>query len=98
NRSERSPNAGRGVAFIKPSRVLDGLGDRPVRDPLAVRKATPARDKRAARDLVQELLHEPRLADARRAEHREQLARRPALRLFERVEQTSPLALSADDR
>ena len=58
--------------------LLDRLDDRPVRDALAVGEAPAADDRRV--QPPQELRDEPRLADARDAEQREQLARAVAIR------------------
>ena len=78
--------------------TAERLGERPVRDALAVGKAAAAHDRRLASDTRQELRDQPRLADARGAEDREQEARAFAdgslVGLLERGE----LALAADHR
>ena len=55
--------------------TAEGLGERPVRDALAVGKAAAAHHRRLASDTRQELRDQPRLADARGPENREQEAR-----------------------
>ena len=60
----------RQVALVGPQR-LHYLNHRPIRDALAVREAAAADDSRV--ELLQNLCDEPRLADARGPEQREQV-------------------------
>ncbi len=63
-------------SVVGPSRsaaACDDLGEREERDALAVGEAAAAEDRRVGPGPAEELLHEPRLADARRPEQREQV-------------------------
>ncbi len=80
---------------------LDDLAERPERDPLAVRQAaavSPGDDVRPVVERRAQLGYEPALADARLAEHGDELHRRLALRAEERLEQERALVLAADER
>ena len=76
--------------------LLDDLRHRPVADPLAVGEAAAADDGRV--HAGEELLREPRLADAGRAEDREQVARAVADDVGERALEQLALPLAADHR
>ena len=69
--------------------------DRPVRDPLAVGEAAAAHHPRV--DLLERLRHEPRLADARVADDRHELAARTGQRAIPGVRELLQLALAADE-
>ena len=61
----------------RPSRARDlpdNLGQRPIGDALAVGQAAAAQDRHVAGEPAGELPHKPRLADARAAEHGQQVA------------------------
>jgi hypothetical protein len=72
------------------------LDERPVRNPLAVRKATATSDQGTIRDVLDELTDEARLPNTGHSDDGEQLARSVTERLFERVVEAPPLTLSAD--
>jgi hypothetical protein len=86
------------VGVVEPDRALHGLEERPVRDPFPVREAASGCDERVFAEALQELVHEPRLADTRDAEHGEELAGSVADRLVERVVQAPAFSLSPDHR
>ena len=65
----------------RPDRFLDDLQQRPESDALPVGKAAPARDPGPARQVAEELVHQPRLPDTGDAEHGEELAGAIAERL-----------------
>ena len=67
SRAELRPRGRRRVLLGDPGRQPDDLDQRPERDALAVRQAAPAQDRGLAADEPEELLDQPRLADAGRA-------------------------------
>ena len=75
---------------------LDHRCQRPERDPLAVRKRAAA-ERRHALGAGDELRHEPRLADARLAEHGDQARAPVADRARQRVREQLELLLAADE-
>ena len=77
--------------------LLQDLDHRPVGDPLAVRQAPPA-DDGGVLDGAEELGCQPRLADAGRAENREELARAVVDGLRKRLLQPAQLAVAPDER
>ena len=97
-RGELAAGRLRGVGLAQVRRVDQRLGERVERDPLAVRQAATAQDRRSVTELVDERRHEPRLADPPDAEHREELARLIRHRAVEHVTQERQLAFPADDR
>ena len=74
------------------------LEDRPEGDSLPVREAAAARDRRLGPELAQEFGDQPGLADAGRAEHREELARAIVARPLVSLQQEGPLTLAPDHR
>src|SRR6185312_8393608 len=76
--------------------LLDDLDDRPVGDPLAVRQTAAADDVRV--DPREKSGREPRLADARDAEQREQLADAVGDGEVERLLEEQLLAATPDER
>ena len=86
-----------GIVVGDPGRGLHHLGERPVRDALAVGEAAAGEHGRAleARD---ELAREPALADARLAVDREQVRAAVAHGALERVLEQLELVLAADER
>ena len=95
---ELLPRHVRRVAVVEPDELLDRLEERPERDPLAVGQATATRDPCPPRHSVQELLHEPRLADTGEPEDGEELARGVCASLLEGVRQPTPLAAATHHR
>ncbi len=87
----------RGVVLAQARDVDQGLGERVERDPLAVRQAPTAQDRRPGTELVGERRHEPGLAHAPDAEHREELARLIRHRAVEHVAEERQLAFPSDD-
>src|SRR5581483_6455388 len=88
----------RRVAVDDAGGLLDDLQRRPEGDPLAVGQAGAGDDPRTVAEAAQRLAHEPRLADARRAEHGEQVAGALAHGPRERPLEQGQLALAADHR
>ena len=86
------------VAVIDPRRLPDDLGDRPIRDALAVGEATAADDQGSVADGSEELGHEAALTHAGRTEDREQLARPIRHRALECVPERLELAFASDHR
>jgi hypothetical protein len=84
------------IVIGDPGGGLDHLGERPVRDALAVGQR-PARKHGRAFETFDELLREPALADARVAVDREQLRAAIADGAFVRVLQQLELRLAADE-
>jgi len=78
--------------------VADDLVERPERDPLAVGQAAASHPARPTLERVEEFGGEARLADARCAEDREEVAGPLALRALERVVQDRQLEAPSDDR
>ena len=74
--------------------LLQHLDDGPVGDPLPVREAASADDRRVGGG--QELRHEARLAHPCRSDDRDQLAARPAARPLPRLGERSQLPLAPD--
>ena len=74
------------------------LAQRPERQSLAVGEAAARRDRRALAHRLGELVREPRLADAGRAEDRDELAAAPADRSLERRGELPQLVLASDQR
>ncbi len=74
------------------------LDERPVRDPLAVREAAPAQDVGRVADALEEVGDEARLADAGRAEEREEPARAVGDRVLVVAPEPLALALASDER
>ena len=94
---QRGDRAG-GARVGRPAAELeDDLDDRPVGDPLAVRQAA-APDDRDAGERGEELCGEARLADARRAEDREEVTGALGADALPGIVEGAPLALPADDR
>ena len=87
-----------GRTVVELGHVLECFQEGPERDPLAVWETPTACDERSLGNVLQELLDEPRLPDARRPENREQLAGAVADRLLEGVVQASTLSLAAHHR
>ena len=77
---------------------LDELRQRPEGDPVAVGEAAPGGDGRVLADLGDELGHEPRLADAGRADHRHQPALAPLRARRQLVSKERELARPPDER
>src|SRR6187551_4098455 len=85
----------RRVAVVDAGRLSQYPGDRPERDPLAVGQTPSPEHRRAVRHPFEELLAQPRLADARGADQRHDRALRgPLDASFERGE----LLLAPDER
>ena len=80
----------REVAVVEADSVADGLQHRPVSDALAIREAAATRHQSRSETSCDKLHDEPGLADAGRAEHREELTRAVADRLLERIAQPPP--------
>ena len=80
-----------------PADALDHLGERPVRDALAVRKAATDEHRRAL-DRVEELARETGLADARLAVDREEVRALVAQRAGEGVLEQLQLGVPTDQR
>ena len=78
-------------------RALDHLGERPVRDALAVRKAAPREDRRAL-ERREKLVREAGLADAGLAVDREEVSAPVSHRAGERVLEQLELVLASDQR
>ncbi len=76
-------------------RLSHRLDERPERDAVPVGKAAPAQRPHVSR-LLEELVSEPRLADARLAEHRDRLDAPPLLRPVARFQEERELFLAAD--
>ena len=75
--------------------ILQDLDDRPVGNPLAVRKATTTND--SGLDPEKRLGDQARLADAGVADHRHQLARRTGASLRPGLTELAQLAITADE-
>ena len=80
-----------------PDRRLDHLGERPVRHAFAVRQAAALEHARAVHG-VDELAHEPALADARLAVDREEVRAAVTTRSLVRVLEQLQLGLATDER
>ena len=78
--------------------VAGRLDERLVRARLPVRPAAAVEHGRDALDTLGELAHEPRLPDAGRAEHGEEMQRAVGDRALERARERGELAASADER
>ena len=78
--------------------LLHDLGQRPVGDALAVGQAVAVQHRRLRAELVRELLHETRLADAGRPDDRQQVARPVLDDPREGVAQRGQRPLAADER
>ena len=78
-------------------RALDHLGERPVRDALAVRKAAPREDRRAL-ERREKLVRETGLADSRLAVDGEEMSAPVAHRASEGVLEQLELVLASDQR
>ena len=76
----------------------EDLDERPVGDPLAVREAAAAQDVCAVSDAFEEVRDEARLADAGRAEEREQAACAVGDGVLVVAPEALALALAADER
>ena len=81
-----------------PLRLLDHLGERPERDPVAVGKAAPAEHRRPLAEAGDELVGEPRLADSGRADDGDEAAALLRDRSLERPLQLGEGVLAADER
>ena len=86
----------RRVEVVKPCGLLHDLTHREERDPLAVGETSTAEHGRLVSHGAQELGDESRLADPRRAEHREQLARAVGHRGVERLPELRERPVAAD--
>ncbi len=84
------------VALGDVSRLADGLGERPERDSLAVRKASPAQHCDVVRQRADELVDQSRLPDTGLADHRRQAALTRGHRLCELLLEELELAGTAD--
>ena len=80
---------------LSSAELLHDLHDRPVRDALPVRETPPLHHSYVAQR-AEELVNEPRLAHARRAENREEVARARAHDVVEGVVEQLELARPAD--
>ncbi len=78
--------------------AIEDLDERPVGDALAVREAAPAQDVGRVADSLEEVGDEPRLADAGRAEEREEPARAVGDRVLVVAPEPLALALAPDER
>ena len=78
--------------------VAHDLGDRPVGDALTVREAAAPEDSHVRAEPADELLHEPRLAHACGAEHREQVTGSICDRVGEGRDQRPELSLAPHER
>ena len=78
--------------------LADDFAERPERDPLAIGRAVPLKHRRFFADGTYELSREPRLADAGRAEDREELGGLLLHRPFEAVLQLLELVHPSDER
>ena len=87
-----------GRRVVEPGEILDRLEQRPERDAVPVGQTAATGDECARGDVFEEVPGEPRLADARGPEHREELARAVGNRLLERVVQPPPFAVATDHR
>ncbi len=76
----------------------EDLDERPVRDPLAVREAAAAQDVGRVADALEEVGDEARLADAGRAEQREEPARAVGDGVLVVAPEPLALALASDER
>ena len=94
--AEQRPQRGRRL-LVGGQRVelLDHLDDGPVGDPLAVGEAAPADD--ACLDAVERLRDQARLADARVADHRHELAGRLRQRPVPRLQKRRQLVRATDE-
>src|SRR6266508_4548551 len=88
----------RRVAWADRGGLADELRERPEGDALAVGHAAAHQDARLFAELREELVHEPRLPDARRAEDREEMAGVLVDGPPESLLKEGELALSADER
>jgi class 3 adenylate cyclase len=79
-------------------RLLDHLGERPERDPLAVGEAAPLKHCRLLREAGHELVDEPRLADSGHADDRDEAAASLGLDPLERPRELGEGVLAADER
>ena len=85
------------IVVRDPGGRLDHLGQRPVRDALAVRQRAAGEDRRAL-DAGEELADQAALADARLAVDREDVRPAVADRALERVLEQLELGVAADER
>ena len=77
--------------------IADELRQRPERDPVSVGEAAAGHDRRVCTDLGDQLGHEPRLADAGRADHRHQPAVHAVRARGQLVAEHSELGLPPDE-
>ena len=95
DRSARRLRAGR---FLAAQDLAHDLGQRPVRDALAVREAVAVQHRGFLAEVVRELLDEARLADPGRPEHCQQPAGAMVHDARERAPEHAELLLAADER
>src|SRR5581483_10204654 len=86
------------VVVLDSSRRAHDLGERPEGDAFAVRETAPVNGPRRIVGAREELAQESRLADARGAEHGDELSAGPGRRALEGVEEDPELLGSADHR
>ena len=79
-------------------RAADEVSERPVRDALPVRQAAAEKHTGLCARVRQQLVHQARLPDPGRAEHRHEFARVVANRFLEDLPQPDELILAADHR
>ena len=96
-RMQSGERVGGSQCLVDAGGPTDHRRDRPVRDPLAVRQASPGQGVRLGRG-GDELLHEPRLPDPGRPEHGDQTARTLGDGLVVRASQLLELMLATDQR
>ena len=74
-RVETLAHLARGVALVDARQLVEDLADRPVRDAVAIRKASALCHRRAAGERGRQLAQQPALADTRRRHHGDQADR-----------------------
>ena len=95
-RRELAPGGLRRVGLIEVRRLDQRFGQRMERDPLPVRQTPAAQDGRTTSEALDEGGHQPRLADAPDAEHREDPAPPVGLGSFEGVAEKLQLVFPPD--